>query len=83
MKKMLNTSSTKDIQNFFFSSSVTRDLNIRKLTDNQIKKHSSILTHKNRTLLKNLFMSQNETGGKSQSLKKFQEQKTSYGKDEK
>ena len=79
MRNILSSGSSEDIKNFLFSSINANDLNIGKITERQIKKHSEVLSHQNKSYLKNLLKHQKEKKEDKSELKGFNEQKTHSG----
>ena len=61
MKEIMKNGSVDDIKHFFFKSPTSSDLNISGVAENQIKRHSQVLNHRNRNALKQMFMQAKET----------------------
>ena len=62
MKEIFKSGSSEDIKNMFFPFGGSSELNISGIAENQVRKHSKVLNHKNRTFLKRLLKHRNETG---------------------
>lgn len=62
MKQIIKKGSVNDIKDFFFKSTTSNDLSISRVTENQIKRHSQVLNHRNRNVLKQMLQHAKETG---------------------
>ena len=62
MKQIIKNGSVNDIKDFFFQSTTSNDLSISRVTENQIKRHSQVLNHRNRNVLKQMLQHVKETG---------------------
>lgn len=52
MKYLLNQGSIPDIMKYLFPSAKSSEFDVGKLTDSQINKHVKVLSHNNKTILK-------------------------------
>lgn len=57
LNQLKNTASGDQIKQFFYPSSRGKDIDIHKITNNQINKHLQVLNNKNKSTLKNLLKS--------------------------
>ena len=71
MKKLNLTGTAKDIQKFFFSKTKAQDFDASKLTQDLINKHSKVMDHKNRSLLRQLLKASHTNGANPQEIKMF------------
>ena len=76
LQKMAVSSNPQEIRNYFISQNKREVFDPSKLVQAQINRHIKVLSHKNKTVLKELLRQTPEAGKKPQEMKVFNEQRT-------